>query len=103
MPGVDAPSAGRQAPQIERDQVPNWNRTNIQRQAIRTRFWMSQHPRFVTNILIAINVLVYLVTVFLSATRGAGVQGLGEVDPNVLVNMGGQVGVLVAQGQVWRV
>jgi membrane associated rhomboid family serine protease len=103
MPGADAPPNGRQAPQIERDQVPNWNRTNIQRQAIRTRFWMSQHPRFVTNILIAINALIYLVAVFLSATQGAGVQGLGEVDPNVLVNMGGQVGVLVAQGQVWRI
>ena len=27
MPGVDGPPAGRQAPQIESDQVPNWNRS----------------------------------------------------------------------------
>jgi membrane associated rhomboid family serine protease len=102
MPGVDAPAAGLETPQIERDQVPNWNRTNVQRQAIRTRFWMSQHPRFVTNILIAINVLVFLVTALLSVTQGGGLQG-GNIDGTVLFNLGAQVNPLVAQGQVWRI
>ncbi len=103
MPGVDAPPTGREAPQIERDQVPNWNRTTMQRQAIRTRFWMSQHPRFVTNILIAINVLVFLVTALLSVTQGGGLQGVGNIDGTVLFNFGAQVNPLIAQGQVWRI
>src|SRR5260370_31489457 len=34
MPGGHAPSAGRQAPQTGRDQVPNRNRTKIQRPPI---------------------------------------------------------------------
>lgn len=103
MPGVDAPPAGRQAPQIERDQIPNWNRTNMQRQVIRTRFWMSQNPRFATNILIAINVLVFLLTALLSVTQGAGLAG-GNIDTNVLYNLGAQVGSAIpGHNDFWRI
>ncbi len=46
----------------QREAVPPWSRpNNLQRQMIRTRFTLSQNPRFVTNILIAINVAVYLI------------------------------------------
>jgi rhomboid protease GluP len=70
---------------------------------VRTRFWMSQNPRFVTNIIIAINVAVYVVLLILSATVGGGIGQLLGTDQNVLVNAGAQYNVLVAQGQVWRI
>jgi rhomboid protease GluP len=75
----------------------------MQRQVVRTRFWMSQNPRFVTNILIAINVVIYLVLLILSATSGQGIGPLGSIDQNLLVNAGAQVNYLVSQGQVWRI
>jgi len=96
-------------PQVDREQIPGWTQvrpggpSQMQRRTIRARFWLSQNPRFVTNILIGINVVVFLISLLLSATQGAGIQQLGGVDPNVLVNMGAQVNFLVAQGQVWRI
>ncbi len=37
----------------EQESIPTWSQpNNMQRQMVRTRFWMSQRPRFVTNILI---------------------------------------------------
>lgn len=101
-PVVDAPppGMGRGAPGIERDQIPNWNRTNMQRQVIRTRFWMSQNPRFVTNILIGINVLVFLVLVFVFRTIDfTSQQGLQD-----LVSAGAQVGPgAVEHNEFWRI
>ncbi|HYX50938.1 MAG TPA: hypothetical protein VE843_14420, partial [Ktedonobacteraceae bacterium] len=88
----------------EQESIPTWSQhNNMQRQMVRTRFWMSQHPRFVTNILIAINVAIYVILLVLSITVGAGLGQLGTIDTNVLVNAGAQVNFLVAQGQVWRI
>ena len=100
-PVVDAPppGMGRGAPGIDRDAIPNRNRTNMQRQVIRTRFWMSQNPRFVTNILIGINVLVFLVLVLIFRTIDF-TSGQGQLD---LLYAGAQYGPLIAQGQVWRI
>ncbi|HVB74662.1 MAG TPA: rhomboid family intramembrane serine protease [Ktedonobacteraceae bacterium] len=104
MPGVDVPPPGRGASQIEHEQIPNWNRSNMQRQVIRTRFWMSQNPRFVTNILIAINVLVYIVLLFFSATQGGGLQSLGGIDTTTLYNFGAQVGSAIpGHNDFWRI
>jgi membrane associated rhomboid family serine protease len=84
-------------PVQQREQVPAWSRPNqMQRRMIRTRFWMSQNPRFVTNILIALNVLTYMVLALLS-------QNIIEISSGALINMGGQVNSLVAQGEVWRI
>jgi membrane associated rhomboid family serine protease len=91
-------------PRLEQEPVPTWSRpNNVQRQVVRTRFWMSQNPRFVTNILIAINVVVYVVLLILSTSAGAGLGQLGSIDQNVIINAGAQVNLLVAQGQVWRI
>ncbi|HLH61594.1 MAG TPA: rhomboid family intramembrane serine protease [Ktedonobacteraceae bacterium] len=91
-------------PRTEREPVPTWSRPNtMQRQVVRTRFWMSQNPRFVTNILIAINVVIYLILLVLSATIGQGIGSLGDIDQGVLVNAGAQVNLYVSQGQVWRI
>lgn len=56
---------------------------------------LSQNPRFVTTIIVAMNVAVYLVMALLS-------QSL-TIDPGVLVNGGAQVNILVGQGQFWRI
>lgn len=95
------PATPGEAPQTvqqqQREQIPAWSRPNqMQRRAIRARFWMSQNPRFATNILIALNVLIYLVLAFLS-------QNVLDISQDALINMGGQVNLLVAQGQVWRI
>ncbi len=88
----------------EQESIPTWSQNrNMQRQMVRTRFWMSQHPRFVTNILIAINVAIYVILVVLSMTIGAGLGQLGAIDTNLIVLAGGQLNSLVAQGQVWRI
>jgi membrane associated rhomboid family serine protease len=95
---------GSTALRAEQEPVPTWSRPgNMQRQMVRTRFWMSQNPRFVTNILIAINVVIYVVLLVLSVTVGSGLGPLGAIDQNLLVNAGGQVNLLVSQGQVWRI
>jgi membrane associated rhomboid family serine protease len=95
---------GSTASRSELEPIPTWSQhSNMQRQVVRTRFWMSQHPRFVTNILIGINVAVYLILVVLSITIGAGLGQLGAIDTNLIVLAGGQVNSLVAQGQVWRI
>lgn len=105
MPGVDVPppGTGRGAPRVDGEQVPNWNRTNMQRQVVRTRFWMSQNPRFVTNILIAINVLVFLITALVSVTQAGGMPG-GNIDQGVLYNFGAQVGSAIpGHNDFWRI
>jgi membrane associated rhomboid family serine protease len=87
----------------EQEHIPTWSQpNNMQRQMVRSRFWMSQHPRFVTNILIAINVTIYVILVVLSISSGAGLGQLGSIDPNLIAQAGGQVNSFVAQGQVWR-
>lgn len=73
----------------ERDSVPAWSRPNqMQRQVIRTRFKLSQYPYLVTNILIAINVIVFL---------------LGYIAPNLIYGFGVQENGLVLQGEYWRI
>ena len=80
----------------QREAIPTWSRPNgMQRQMIRTRFAISQNPRLVTNILIGINVAVYLILAFLSRSV--------DIDPNVLLTAGAQYGPLVAQGEYWRI
>jgi membrane associated rhomboid family serine protease len=91
-------------PRIEREPVPAWSRPNaMHRQTVRTRFWLSQNPRFVTMLLVGINVAVYLITAILSVTVGSGLGQLGSIDPNVLINAGAQVNILVSQGEFWRI
>ena len=98
------PGMGQATPSgIDGNQIPNWNRTNVQRRVIRTRFWMSQHPRFVTNILIALNVAIYAIMLILSA-QGGGIGDLGGVDQNVLYNFGAQVGSAIpGHNDFWRI
>lgn len=72
----------------ERDSVPAWSRSNgMQRQMVRTRFALSQYPGLVTNVIIGINVIVYLFM---------------KLDMAVF-QWGAQANSLVVQGQYWRI
>lgn len=95
-PSSPGPQPSSAAPQ-QQQQIPAWSRpTNMQRQMVRTRFWLSQNPRIVTNTIIGINVLVYLILAAMS-------QNFLTISQDALVNMGGQVGFLVSAGQYWRI
>lgn len=75
---------------------PSWSPPNqVQRQVIRTRFALSRYPNIVTYAIIAVCVLIYVVEVVLSQNF--------TISTDVLLTMGAQVNLLVAQGQVWRI
>jgi len=98
------PGTGNGEGNVQREAVPAWSRPNpMQRRMVRTRFAISQRPRFVTFTIIAINVIVYLAMIVVSLTTGAGVGSLGDIKQNVLIEFGAQVNQYVAQGQIWLI
>jgi membrane associated rhomboid family serine protease len=71
----------------EREAVPNWSRPSaVRRQAIRTRFFLNQNPGFVTNAIIALMVVLFL---------------LSSMNQNVFM-FGVFYTGFVQMGQVWR-
>ncbi len=79
-----------------REAEQSWSPPNqMQRQMIRTRFVMSRYPNLVTYTIVGINALIYLIMVVMSRSL--------DINIDVLVNMGAQVNLLVAQGQFWRI
>lgn len=73
----------------ERAATPLWTPPNTRNQLIRTRHYFSQHPGIITNVLIGINVLIFLLT-SLNATPELSYAQLGQFLP------------LIFAGQVWR-
>lgn len=72
---------------VEREPVPSWSPPNrMQRQIVRTRFTLSQYPSLFTYILIALNVIVYILT---------------RVNEDLLVLLI-QYNPAILQGQYWR-
>ncbi len=86
----------------QRETIPTWSRPNtMQRQVIRTRFAISQNPRFVTSIIIGINVIVFAILCLINQTIDFGQSEQGLV---AIINAGAQVNILIQQqGQVWRI
>jgi membrane associated rhomboid family serine protease len=71
----------------ERETVPNWSRpTGIRRQAIRTRFFLNQNPGLITNAIITITIVLYL---------------LSTMNRNIFV-YGAFFTKDVQAGQIWR-
>ncbi len=91
------------APAPERnDPVPTWSRpSGMQRQIVRTRFMLSQNPRFVTNILIAINAVIFIIPTLLSlfATTGP----LSAFNYDSVFQFGAQYNPFITQGQYYRI
>ncbi|MBO0790583.1 MAG: rhomboid family intramembrane serine protease [Ktedonobacteraceae bacterium] len=74
--------------QSEREPVPAWSRPNgFQRQMVRTRFFLSRYPGMITNILIALNVIIFI---------------LSNLFPEIQID-GAQANPLVFHGEYWRV
>ncbi len=74
------------AARTEREMVPNWSRpSGMRRQAIRTRFFLNQNPGFITNAIIALIVILYLLS---SMTN---LYAWGSFEPAAILS-----------GQVWR-
>lgn len=74
-------------PRVERESIPTWSRPNgMQRQVVRTRFVLSQYPSLVTYILIAINVIVFVIS---------------NLVPDV-IQFGAQINPAIAQGEYYR-
>lgn len=63
---AETASSSQQQEYQQREQIPPWSRTSRQRQLIRTRFWMSRHPRFLTYALIALTAFGYLLFLLLN-------------------------------------
>lgn len=88
----------------QREAVPTWSRPNaMQRQVVRTRFALSQRPRIVTNIIILINVIIYVTMIIVSLATTQPVGSLGDISSIVIFNFGGQVNAFVTAGQFWRI
>src|SRR5436309_3470964 len=95
-----SPSSSGENGAAQREAIPPWSRPNgMQRQVIRTRFALSQNPRFVTNTIIGINAIVFVILALLTRTISFD-SGQGII---AIVNAGAQVNLLVQPGQVWRI
>ncbi len=83
----------------KQEQVPTWSRPSpMRRQVVRTRFALSQYPNLVTTLLVAINVIVYLLISII------GVNGnIIDNSNNSLLQAWGQVGQQVLAGEYWRI
>jgi membrane associated rhomboid family serine protease len=72
----------------ERETIPSWSRPGAgRRQMIRTRFFLNQNPGFVTNVIIAINTILYLLVQVVP--RLYGLLGYGSPIP-------------IPAGEYWR-
>jgi membrane associated rhomboid family serine protease len=100
---TDAPPVSQESqgstsatPRAERE-VPTWSRpSGMQRQMVRTRFALSQYPGLVTNIIIAINVIVYLILAALSRDL--------NIHEDVIIAAGAQNTTIIQQtGEYWRI
>jgi membrane associated rhomboid family serine protease len=70
------------------ENIPSWSRLNARRrQMIQTRFFLNQNPGFVTNVIIAINIILYL---------------LVQVAPSIYYMLGYSSPVPIPAGQYWR-
>jgi membrane associated rhomboid family serine protease len=73
------------------------NRSNLQRQTVRTRFALSQYPGLITYSIIAINVIVYLIV-------GMRAGDLMSIDAKTVFFAGGQNTLWIqATGEYWRI
>ncbi|MBV9709769.1 MAG: rhomboid family intramembrane serine protease [Ktedonobacteraceae bacterium] len=92
-----APETSRSS--ANQEQVPTWSRPSpMRRQVIRTRFALSQYPNLVTTLLVAINVIVYLLISII------GVNGnIIDNSHNSLLAAWGEVGQYVLAGEYWRI
>ena len=109
FPLVESGNNGASVPPISSAQVPNgsnprvepgvptWSQDRMRRQIVRTRFALSQYPGLVTNAIIAVNVVVYLILALLSGS-------ITDISQNALILAGAQNTTLIQlTGEYWRI
>ena len=97
IPPRDTPIKETSRPAAKQEQVPTWSQpTPMRRQMVRTRFALSQYPNLVTTLLVAINVIVYLLLAIVSGN-------IVNIPNNVLFQFGAQTGQAIVAGQYWRI
>jgi membrane associated rhomboid family serine protease len=87
-----------QAGQSAQNSTSSWsNRSNLERQIVRTRFALSQYPGIITYSIIAINVIVYLIV-------GMSGGNLMDISAQTAFLAGGQNSPWIyATGEYWRI
>lgn len=97
VPPVSSAQAPKSSPRVEATGVPTWSQNGMRRQMIRTRFALSQYPGLVTNAIIAVNVVVYLILALLSGS-------ITDISQNAIVLAGAQNTQLIQlTGEYWRI
>jgi len=98
-PKEETPTESSSSSAAKQEQVPTWSRPSpMRRQVVRTRFALSQYPNLVTSLLVAINVIVYL----LISILGSGGNILDNSNNSLLLTWG-QIGQQVLAGEYWRI
>jgi membrane associated rhomboid family serine protease len=92
------PTQASQSADQAQNSTSSWsNRSNLERQIVRTRFALSQYPGLITYSIIAINVIVYLIV-------GIGDGNLIDLSAKTVFLTGGQNSPWIyATGEYWRI
>ncbi len=85
-------------PAAKQEQVPTWSQPSpMRRQMVRTRFALSQYPNLVTTLLVAINVVVYLILAIMGGN-------IANIPTDTLVQAGAQnTPLITSTGEYWRI
>lgn len=101
-PPTGAQSASQPSLHQQQRQLSERSQSDVmRRRMIRTRFWMAQNPRFLTFLLITLNVIAYFIVALVAHEFLDFSQD--QTGVNVLVQMGAQFNLFVSQGQFWRI
>ena len=103
-PPTSAPAASSPQPTLHQQQrqISEQPQSDVmRRRMIRTRFWLAQNPRFLTFLLITLNVIAYFIVALVAHEFIDFSQNQNSL--LALVQMGAQYNPLVAQGQFWRI
>ena len=98
LPPQEEPVKEASRPAAKQEQVPSWSQPSpMRRQVVRTRFALSQYPNLVTTLLVAINVIVYLILAILGGS-------ITNIPTDTLVQAGAQnTALITSTGEYWRI
>jgi membrane associated rhomboid family serine protease len=99
QPEAPAQPASNEDPRPSQDEpVQTWSRPNqMQRQLVRTRFFLSRYPGLFTYLLIIINVIVFLI-------EALNAHNFINIDVNTAMAMGAQnTPYIQMTGEYWRI
>ena len=98
LPPQEEPVKEASRPAAKQEQVPSWSQPSpMRRQVVRTRFALSQYPNLVTTLLVANNVIVYLILAIMGGS-------ITNIPTDTLVQAGAQnTALITSTGEYWRI